>query len=191
MDSLRNFFELIWLTLFQPVAMARVVMTRSYDRGTLWMGVTLVSILSVLLVVAVDLVSPVELPMGFTPPLYGLVMACVLIVLSMAVYLTGQMLGGKSTFPHMFALVIWLEMTAICVRTVQAVVGFISPSAASLVSVAGGVCLFIALLTFVNESHRFDSLPRAFATIVISVFGMAFGASFFLAVIGVSTQMEF
>lgn len=191
MDSLRNFFGLIWLTLVQPVAMSHVVMTRSYDRGTLWMGVVLVSILSVVLVLAVGLISPVELPMGFTPSLYGLVMACILVVMSMALYLTGQMLGGKSTFPHMFALVIWLEMTAICVRTVQAVVGFVSPSAASLVSIAGAIGLFLAFLNFVNESHRFNSLPRAFATIAIAVFGMAFGASFFLAVIGVSSQMEF
>lgn len=191
MDSLRNFFGLIWLTLFQPVAMARVVMTRSYDRGTLWMGVTLVSLLSVVLVLAVGLIAPVELPMGFTPSLYGLVMGCVLVVLSMGLYLTGQMLGGKSTFPHMFALLIWLEMTAVCIRAFQSVIGFISPSAASLVSLAGAVGLFLALLNFVNESHRFNSLPRAFATIVIAVVGMAFGASFFLALIGVSTHMEF
>ena len=121
---------------------------------------------------------------------YGLIMACVLIILTMVLYLTGRMLGGKSTFPHAFAAVIWLEMTALCVRSVQAFVSIVSPSAAGLLSIFGLVALLRVLVIFVNETQRFDSQPRALATIVIAMLGIGFGFGFFLTVIGVSAQLE-
>lgn len=187
----RDFFALIWLTLVNPELMARRIMHQTYERSTLWMGVGLVSILSVLLVLLVGLISsPVILPLGASPMAYGLIMACVLIILTMVLYLTGRMLGGKSTFPHAFAAVIWLEMTALCVRSVQAFVSIVSPSAAGLLSIVGLVALLRVLVTFVNETQRFDSQPRALATIVIAMLGIGFGFGFFLTVIGVSAQLE-
>jgi hypothetical protein len=190
MSAVRDFFGLIWLTLIDPAQMAQRIMLRSYDRGTLWMGVALVSILSIVLVLLVGLISPVVLPMGVSPMVYGLIMASVLIVLTMALYLTGLMLGGTSTFPHAFAAVIWLEMTAICIRSVQAVVSVVSPSAAGFLSIISLAALFRVLVTFVDETQQFKSLPRAFATIVIAILGISFGFGFFLAVIGVSAQLE-
>lgn len=180
MSDARDFFALIWLTLVNPELMARRIMQQTYERSTLWMGVGLVSILSVLLVLLVGLLSsPVLLSLGASPMGYGLIMACVLIILTMALYLTGLMLGGKSTFPHAFAAVIWLEMTALCVRSLQA-----------FVSIVGLAALLRVLVTFVNETQRFDSQPRALATIVIAMLGIGFGFAFFLTVIGVSAQLE-
>jgi len=46
------------------------------------------------------------------------------------------------------------------------------------------------LLNFVNEVHKFNSFGRAFATIVIAIFGIGFGFGLFLSVIGVSAQLE-
>ena len=66
MSDVRDFFALIWLTLINPELMARRIMLRSYDRGTLWMGVALVSILSVLLVLLAGFVSPVVCRWGST-----------------------------------------------------------------------------------------------------------------------------
>ncbi len=190
MPEVAAFLRLIVLTVTQPAQTAQRIMLRRYDRGTLWMGVILVSVLSTMLVHILSVVSPVALPLGFTPMLYGLVMGCILIVLSMALYLTGTMLGGKSTFPHSFALVIWLEMTALCFRVVQAVVTLISPQVAALLSLAGVVALFWILLNFINVTHQFKSLGRAFATIVIAVFGIGFGFGFFLSIIGLGAQLE-
>ncbi|MFT5866340.1 MAG: hypothetical protein ACI82I_002085 [Gammaproteobacteria bacterium] len=191
MTDARDFFALIWLTLVNPELMARRIMQQTYGRNTLWMGVGLVSILSVVLVLLVGIVtSPVPLPLGLSPMMYGLTMACVLIILTMALYLTGHMLGGKATFPHAFAAVIWLEMTALCVRSAQAFVSIVSPSVAGLLSIVGLVALLRVLVTFVNETQRFDSQPRALATIVIAILGIGFGFGFFLTVIGVSAQLE-
>jgi hypothetical protein len=190
MDALRPFFGLIWLTLVNPAMMARKIMLRNYDRGTLWMGLALVDVLSVVLVLLLGLLVPVNLPLGFSPMLYGLIMTCILVVSTMALYLMGLLLGGASTFPHTFAAVIWLEMTAICVRTVQAIVSFISPSAAGLISTMGLVALLWVLVNFVNETQRFNSLPRALATIVFAFLGAAVGLAFYLALIGASAQLE-
>ncbi len=180
------FASLIGRTLIDPASVAQIIMQRRYDRGTLWMGVLLVSILSAMLLMTIGLVVPVILPLGFTPTLYGIVMGGVLIVLSMSLYLTGQMLGGKSTFPHAFALIIWLEMTALCLRTVQALTSIISPSITALLSIVSAMLLLRVLVVFVNETHGFKSLPRAAATIFIAIFGIAFGFGFFMAIIGIS-----
>ena len=191
MTAAQDFFALIWLTLVNPELMTRRIMHQTYERSTLWMGVGLVSILSVLLVLLVGLISsPVTLPLGASPMAYVLIMACVLIILTMVLYLTGHMLGGKSTFPHAFAAVIWLEMTALCVRSVQAFVSIVSPSAAGLLSIFGLVALLRVLVIFVNETQRFDSQPRALATIVIAMLGIGFSFGLFLTVIGVSAQLE-
>jgi hypothetical protein len=190
MSDLATFLRLIGETVTQPAQMAGRIMARPYDRGTLWMGVTLVSILSALLIQILQVITPFTMPMGFTPLLYGLVMGCILIILTMGLYLTGQMLGGQGTFTHSFALVIWLEATALTFRVVQAVVGFISPGISGLLSFAGLIALLWILLNFVNEVHNFNSFGRAFATIVIAIFGIGFGFGLFLSVIGVSAQLE-
>ncbi|MDG1866566.1 MAG: YIP1 family protein [Yoonia sp.] len=190
MSDLTTFLRLIGETVTQPAQMAGRIMARPYDRGTLWMGVTLVSILSVLLIQILQVITPFTMPMGFTPLLYGLVMGCILIILTMGLYLTGQMLGGQGTFTHSFALVIWLEVTALTFRVVQAVVGFISPGISGLLSFAGLIALLWIFLNFVNEVHKFNSFGRAFATIVIAIFGIGFGFGLFLSVIGVSAQLE-
>ena len=181
-----SFVTYIWGTLVNPAAMAQLIMQRSYDRGTLWMGVILVSILSVILVLVAGMGSPIVLPMGFTPMLYGWVMGCVLIVLTMAIYLTGQVLGGTSTFPHAFAMVIWLEMTALCLRALQVILSVLSPNIAVIVSLLGMMALLRVFVHFVNEIHQFNSLPRAVGTIVLAVVGVAFGMAIFLTLIGIS-----
>ena len=190
MSDLATFLRLIGETVTQPAQMAGRIVARPYDRGTLWMGVTLVSILSVLLIQILQVITPFTMPMGFTPLLYGPVMGCILIILTMGLYLTGQMLGGQGTFTHSFALVIWLEVTALTFRVIQAVVGFISPGISGLLSFAGLIALLWILLNFVNEVHKFNSFGRAFATIVIAIFGIGFGFGLFLSVIGVSAQLE-
>jgi len=190
MTAAADFARLIWFTLVQPAQVAQRVMQRSYDRGTLWMGVVLVCVLSVLLVIVMGAVTDITLPLGLTPLMYGLAMGCILIVLAMAFYLTGQMLGGTSTFPHAFALVIWLEMTSLVVRAVQSVVGLISPNAAGILSLAGIVALSWVMINFINETHGFQSLPRAFATIVIAIVGIGFGFGLFMSVIGLGAQLE-
>lgn len=184
--AIGTFASLVGRTLVDPAAVAQIIMQRSYDRGTLWMGVVLVSVLSVILVLLAGLVAPVVLPLEFTAGQYGVVMGCVLIVLTMTLYLTGQVVGGASTFPHMFALIIWLEMTATCMRAIQALLSFISPSLAGLVALVSAMLLLRVLVVFVNETHGFNSLPRAATTIFMAIFGIAFGFGFFLAIIGFS-----
>ena len=122
MTVVLQFLSAIWATIIDPSQMAQRIMARRYTRGTLWMGLALVSILSVLLLKMLYFIAPVAMPLGFTPNLYGLVMACVLVILTFGLYLTGQTLGGKATFPHSFAIIIWLEAVALVIRTAQALV---------------------------------------------------------------------
>lgn len=190
MSAIAAFLQLIWFTLVQPAQMAQMIMQRNYDRGTLWMGVLLVSILGIILVLILQMLTTVAVPIGASPAVYGIMMGCILIVLAMAFYLTGQMLGGTSTFPHAFALLIWLEMTSLVVRAVQGVIGLISPEFAGVISIISAIALFWVMLNFVNEAHKFNNFGRAFATIIIAIVGISFGFGLFLSVIGVSSQLE-
>lgn len=187
--TVTSFVSAIWATVVDPAQMAQVIMQRRYTRGTLWMGLALVSILSIILLRLLYYIVPVAMPMGFTPNLYGLVMACVLVILTFGVYLTGQVLGGKATFPHSFAAVIWLEAVALTLRAVQALVYLVSPVLSSYVSLVGLVALMWVLLNFVNEIHRFNSLGRAAATILLAVLGIGFGFGLFMTLIGISAGM--
>lgn len=187
--TLTTFLQAIWATLVDPAQMAREIMQRRYTRGTLWMGLVLVSILSIILVRVLYFISPVAMPLGFTPNLYGLVIACVLVILTFGVYLTGQMLGGTGTFPHSFAAVIWLEAVALVLRAVQALVYLFSPVLSSYVSILGMVALVWILVNFVNEVHQFKSLGRAALTLVMAVVGIGFGFGLFMSLIGVSAGM--
>lgn len=185
-DAVTSFLTAIWDTVRDPAQMAQRIMQRRYTRGTLWMGLALVSILSVILLKLLFYISPVAMPLGFTPNFYGLVMACVLVIFAFGIYLTGQVLGGKATFPHSFAVVIWLEAVALVLRAVQALVYLFSPVLSSYVSIIGMVALVWVLVSFVNEVHQFKSLPRALATIVLAFLGIGFGFGIFMTLIGIS-----
>lgn len=188
-ELVTSFWAAILVTLKDPALMAQRIMQRRYTRGTLWMGLALVSILSVILVQLLYFITPIAMPLGFTPNLYGLVMACVLVILTFGIYLTGQVLGGKATFPHCFATVIWLEAVALVLRVVQALVYLFSPVLSSYISIIGLVALVWIMVNFVNEVHRFNSLPRALATIVMAVVGIGFGFGLFMTLIGFSAGM--
>ena len=134
-------------------------------------------------------IAPVAMPMGFTPNLYGLVMACVLVILTFALYLTGQSLGGKATFPHSFAIIIWLEAVALVIRAAQAIVYLVSPAMASYVSIFGMVALLWILVNFVKEVHQFETFGRAVLTIVVAIGGIGLGFGLFMSLIGISAGM--
>ena len=186
MNVVLEFLSAVWATIIDPAQMAQRIMSRRYTRGTLWMGLALVSILSVLLLRMLYFIAPVAMPLSFTPNLYGLVMACVLVILTFGLYLTGQTLGGKATFPHSFATIIWLEAVALVIRAAQALVYLASPMLAGYLSIAGMVALLWILVNFVNEVHRFDNLGRAILTILNAVVGIGFGFGLFMAMIGIS-----
>ncbi|WP_458790381.1 YIP1 family protein [Yoonia sp. MH D7] len=188
-ELVTSFWAAILVTLKDPALMAQRIMQRRYTRGTLWMGLALVSILSVILVQLLYFITPIAMPLGFTPNIYGLVMACVLVILTFGIYLTGQVLGGKATFPHCFATVIWLEAVALVLRVVQALVYLFSPVLSSYISIIGLVALVWIMVNFVNEVHQFNSLPRALATIVMAVVGIGFGFGLFMTLIGFSAGM--
>tara|TARA_R110002072_G_scaffold8346_3_gene43072 strand:+ start:225 stop:803 length:579 start_codon:yes stop_codon:yes gene_type:complete len=184
--TISSFLAAIWTTIIDPAKVARQIMARRYTRGTLWTGLALVSIVSVILLRLLYFVAPVAMPMGFTPNLYGLVMASVLVILTFALYLTGQVFGGKATFPHSFAIIIWLEAVALVIRAVQAIVYLISPVMSSYVSIFGIVALLWILLNFVKQVHRFEGFGRAVLTIVVAIGGIGFGFGFFMTLIGIS-----
>ena len=98
-------------------------------------------------------------------------------------------MGGTGSFEEAVLLMAWLQFIMICVQAVQAVALLVLPPLAGLIGIAG-LFLFLWLLTnFVAVLHGFSSLIKVFLMILASAFGIAFGLSILLMLIGVTVPV--
>lgn len=176
-------------SLTDPAGVARQLATWQLDRVTLWSMVALVTVLSVLVLVAGLYLSPAEAAMIVaTPFTLTLILGASLIMMVFALQLTGRMLGGTGRFATAILLVVWWQGMALVIQLAQTLALLIIPPLAGVIAIAGLVWLVFALLHFVNVLHGFDSLLKALGTVVIGILGISFGLALLLALIGVTLQ---
>jgi len=192
-NDIQRLFELIGRSFTDPTSAAAQVYAKRYDRGTLWSALLLVSIVSVLLIALSNAITgtPPELEeavVQISPFTFALILGSSLVILVFAVYFVGQMLGGKGHFPESLACVIWFQVLSMALQVVQIVCLLILPPIAGLVSLVGFGLLLYALVHFINVLHGFDNIMKSIGTFVLSLFGIAFGLSIILALIGVTAQ---
>ncbi len=172
-----------------PAGTARRLAAMKLDMSTLWSMVALVTVLSVLVLVAGLYLSPVEAAMVMaTPFTLCVILGASLVMMVFALQLTGRVLGGKGTFSAAILLVVWWQAMALVIQIVQTAMLLILPQAAGVVTLAGLAWLVFALLHFVNVLHGFDSLVKALGTVIIGVLGISFGLALLLTLIGVTLQ---
>ena len=187
----RNIATLILQTLQNPAAVAQYLMRLGYPRPILWLLVVLVSVLSVLMLAAFQVVVPVSSSaesLVITPLAYAAIIGASLIVLVFALNFVGQMLGGNGTFENALILMIWMQFMAIPIQMAQAIVLLILPAMVGFVTLGGFVFLIYCMVHFATQLHGFDSLARGFATLALSLVGMVFGLAIILTLIGVTVQ---
>lgn len=189
----RTIARKLWETIFRPADIAREILALRLPQEALWLSLALVTVLSVLLVSLLNLVTPVppEAPAGamsITPMTYGLVLGGSLLVTVFALHYTGQTLGGQGQLADTLALVVWLQLLLVVLQAAQVILMVSLPFLGGLLALASVVIMIWALVNFVNEAQRFESLGRAFLTLVLAFLGIGFGISLILMMIGVGTN---
>jgi hypothetical protein len=190
--TLNSLLAMAWRTVRNPREGATELLSLGIPREALWPALALVVVLSILLAQLTSLVVTGDmgmagLPVG--PAATGFIQLLLLVVMIFAIFWIGRSMGGTGSFEEAILLVAWLQFIMVCLQAVQAVALLIVPLVASLIGI-GAIMLFLWLLTnFVAVLHGFSSLFQVFIMILVSAFGIAFGLSILLTLIGVTVPV--
>lgn len=189
--TLNSILAMVWRTVKNPREGAAEVLSLGIPREALWTVLALVVVLSILLAQVMSLLvlsggGAIAGPISIGPLATGFIQILLLILMVFAIYWIGKAVGGTGSFEEALLLVSWLQFIMVCLQAVQTVFVLILPPMATLIGVLG-LALFLWLLTnFIAVLHNFRSLPMVFMMIILSAFGIAFGLSIILALIGVT-----
>lgn len=167
--SLRN---LAVLTIRDPAEAARQLVTLRPGREALWLAFALAVVLNCLVQMGIDLSIPV--PEGETPagpetiPLVLVRSAGAMMFSVLAFLVVGRALGGTGSFENLMVLTIWLQFLQIAVLVLTLLVSLTFPFLMLMMLMATAILSFYITLHFLNEVHRFGSLWKAFAVILLS-----------------------
>lgn len=120
-----------------------------------------------------------------SPVMLGLVQAAFLFVMAHAVTRIGQWFGGTGQFDAALALIIWLQFIFLCLQVIQLVALVIVPPIAGLITVLALGLFFWLLVNFIATLHGFTSLGMIFVMTILSIFGIIFGLSLILTLLGI------
>ena len=186
---MNEILQLVSRTVTDPASVAQSLKQRSFETQTLWMGLVLVSVLSVLLLAVSNALLPASVPEGaivLSPFAYGAIIAVSIVMLVYAVHLVGRFFGGTGTFPQTMALMIWLQVLAMAVQVIQIVTMLILPPLAGIVSLAGVFLMLYCLAQFINVLHNFDSLLKAIGVFIVAVVAIGIVLAVVLSFLGVT-----
>lgn len=125
-------------------------------------------------------------PFVMSPLMATAVQMMILFILIVSVHVIGRALGGTGSFEESLALVTWLQFILLCLQVLQIVAIVVFPTLGALIGIASIVLFLWLLINFVAVIHGFTSLGLVFAGVLISAFGILFGMSLVLAMLGLS-----
>jgi hypothetical protein len=186
--TLNGLVAMAWRTVRNAREGATEVLSLGVPREALWPALALVVTLSILLAQIASLLTTgnpgAMMPVG--PLAMGFVQLLLLVVMVFAIYWIGRSMGGTGSFEETILLVAWLQFIMVCLQVVQTVALLLLPFVAGIIGLLA-LGLFLWLLTnFVAVLHGFASLLQVFVMILVSAFGIAFGLSIILTMIGVT-----
>jgi hypothetical protein len=189
--TLNSLVAMAWRTVKNPREGATEILSLGVPREALWLALALVVTISILLAQATSLLVTGEagagMPVG--PLAMGFVQLLLLVLMVFSIFWIGRSFGGSGSFEETILLVTWLQFIMVCLQVVQTVALVILPVFSGLIGI-GALVLFLWLLTnFVTVLHGFTSLGKVFVMILVSAFGIAFGLSIILTLIGVTVPV--
>ncbi len=189
--TLNSLLGMAWRTVKNPREGATEVLALGVPREALWSALALVVVLSILFahVTALLVTGDTGTGMPVGPAATGFIQLALLVIMVFAVFWIGRAMGGRGSFEESILLVAWLQFIMVCLQVLQAAVLILLAPLAGLIGLLG-IALFLWLLTnFVAVLHGFPSLIKVFLMILVSAFGIAFGLSLILTLIGVTVPM--
>lgn len=156
--------QLVVATLKDPQAAARRLISRQVPGQAIWLGLALVSVMSLMVLqlslMAVEGEQPVN-PAGvaFRQPVTGTIFQAFSILLIAAIMtFAGRVVGGKGMFRDALLLVVWLEFILTLLAVVQLAALLLIPFVGVVLSVLS-IPLFVWLLvSFTATVHGFQNL---------------------------------
>ena len=185
---------LAWTSLVSPAAAARAVLARVPGRDVLWSALGLVSILSAFLYYFRGLVAPMppmEVPtpdgatlsVTLTPMALAFTIFALLTVLVFVLAQVGRLLGGKGDIGPVLLAVAWTQAVFLILDLAFLSVTFLAPALAGFAALLTLAVMLRSSVHFLNVAQHFGSLPRAAATLLLSVLGLATGLGVILGLI--------
>ena len=184
------------LTIENPNEGARAVLSYPTGREFLWSVLTLVSVLSVLMVLAMNIAFPpppdttLTVPFLGTPLLFALVMWGTLVMLVFCVHYIGHMFGGTGRFEQSIALVVWVQFLLMVSQLVQLVVAAVSISVAAFLGLAFMLYWVWIFTCFVTVLHGFENRALVLGGMGLSLMGVLFGLSLIISMIALLFGVE-
>ncbi|MEL0438557.1 YIP1 family protein [Phycobacter sp. K97] len=175
------------LTLRNPSAAARIVLAQNLRGEATWTALFLVAVLNALTYAMMTVLFPIPAELAFlnpSPITYMTLSAGIVIAFSAAVTVSGRMIGGQARFFDVLSMMIWLQFIRVGIQVALIVVMVLSPGLGGLLSLAVNLYLVFVLLHFVNEGHRFNSLWRAFAVLLMASLLALFALTFAMGLFG-------
>jgi hypothetical protein len=189
---MNGLLAMVWRTVRNPREGAEELLSIGVPREALWPALVLVVVLSILLAQGTTLLmtgsADMSMPVG--PAATGFIQLLLLVVMVFAIFWIGRSMGGTGSFEEAILLVAWLQFVMVCVQAVQALALILFPTVVATLIGMAALALFLWLLTnFIAVLHGFSSLLLVFVMILVSAFGLAFGLSLILTLIGVTVPV--
>ncbi|ARU00916.1 Yip1 family protein [Yoonia vestfoldensis] len=180
----------LWGAITDPAGAARQVLDWRLGLGNLWTALALVAVLNVLMLALLQAASPMPVMMQpgmvLTPFRYAMIITIFLFLLVYTIYHIGRMMGGQGSVEDSLTVIVMFQSISVALEAVQVLLVVISPQIASIFGLVSLAILLRCLVNFVNVMHRFDSLGKAFGTLLFAVIGTALIAGIVLTVLGVA-----
>lgn len=184
---IQHFRELVLLTIQRPAEAMAQIMAMQLPIRTSWVVLVVGVMLSTIAIFTRVLIFPVEIFPGVlfldvvTP--FGLFVTMTVVAATSSGILTfaGRQLGGQGTFANALAMVAWLQVMRAVVESAGLIVSFASFNLAVLAINLAGLYGIWIILQFQRVSHGFDSLGRAFGSLVLTFVGLVMVISLLVA----------
>lgn len=191
-SDLSQVFSLVVATIKDPAAIAAQIRTLRWPHTVGWMGLGLVTVLTVIAIGVEGMIPgrpPLMSGLGGSPFIDAIFLGGMTTIFIFVLYYAGRAIGGTGTFGGTLLIMTWFQTIVLFLVIAQLIAVVILPGLSGLVSVIGFGIQLWCLMHFLNELHQFDSLFKAFGLFALSILGFVFGLAFFLLMVGGATMV--
>lgn len=194
--ALADLVALLRDTFTAPRPTIRRLLDAGLPHGALAVALVLSAVISAVLSEITILLTPVpggsEMVRGVLggPIAIAVLQLLLLILIVMGIDRVGRYMGGQGDRTGALLVVVWMQVVMIALQAAQLVAMVLVPPLASLIGVLSIAVFFWLMTSFVAELHRFDSLGRVFAMLLLGFVALALVLTFVLSLLGFAPSAE-
>lgn len=188
--DIQTWLRHVWMSLIEPVDKAMEVLANRWDVATLWTAMALVAVLNVLLLAAMQLISPIPSALegqgiALTPFSLTAMIAVFLVFFVFAIQYVGGLLGGQGSLPDTLALMVWFQAVSLTLELGQLVLALFSDYLAAIFGMISLGGLLWCILNFIKVLHGFESFAKSIGVFAMAMIGTGLTAGMLLVLLGI------